>query len=56
MKTFEYSPFSDVYAPYLVSPNVARPNRMRLIWEALSNSPLPTMTRWVIYNAMRTWQ
>ncbi len=55
-KTFEHSPFSDVYVPYIVSPNRAsRSNRLRAIWETMSNSSLPFMSRWVIYTALRGW-
>lgn len=53
MKTFEYSPFNDVYAPYIVSPNLYRRPEFSRIWEAMRGTRLPTLTRWVIYNALR---
>ena len=55
MKTFEYSPFNDVYVPY-IAPEITRPNRMRMIWETLANTPLPLMTKWVLYNTLRSWR
>ncbi len=52
MKNFEYSPFTDVYVPYIVYPDVSRAQRMRFIWETLITTPLPLLTRWMIYRAL----
>lgn len=53
MKSIEYSPFTDIYIPYIQYPDVRPAARLQLIWEALSNSRLPFMTRWMIYQAFR---
>lgn len=48
MKTFEYNPFEDAYVPYIVYPS-RRP--MRTLWEALAETPMPRLSRWIIYRA-----
>ncbi len=53
MKNLEYSPFPDVYVPYIQYPALPRVNRLQLIWESIRSTPMPFFTRWVIYQALR---
>ncbi len=53
MKLYDYSPFSDAYVPYLLSPELQPRKRLSLVWGALHALPLTFMTRWVIYQAFR---
>lgn len=55
MKTFEYSPFPDIYLPYIVYPNKMTQQKLRDVWEILANTPLPFMSKWVIYQALRRY-
>ena len=54
MKSIEYSPFKDVYVPYIDTQETLRPRRRNILWEAIQDTSLPLMTRWVIYNALHT--
>ncbi len=56
MKNLEYSPFNDIHVPYIQYPEITPTARLRLVWEAISKSRLPFMTRWVIYQAFRGQQ
>lgn len=53
MKLFEYSPTSDVYLPYLQTPGFSQSERLKLIWESLAYTPLPFLSRWLIYRALK---
>ncbi|MBI3624193.1 hypothetical protein HY218_01020 [Candidatus Saccharibacteria bacterium] len=53
MKTFEHSPLTDVYVPYIQYPELSSAARLRLVWEAIANSPIPYITRWIIYQTFR---
>ncbi len=53
MKGIEYSPFTDVYVPYIQYPDFRPADKLRMIWESVSSTQLPFMTRWVIYQALR---
>lgn len=54
MNTIEYSPLAEAYVPYIEYPELRRAARIRLIWEMIGTTPLPLMSRWVIYRAFRT--
>lgn len=49
---FNYSPFEDVYIPYIVEPIIPVWQRKRYLWEKLSLTPLPFLTRWLIYQTL----
>lgn len=55
MKIFEYTPFDDVYVPYIKTPGLPERQKAR-IWEALSYQPLPFLTKWIIYRTFAGWR
>lgn len=50
---FNYSPFDDVYIPYIAAPNPFRGMGRKMVWELLNAARLPYLTRWVIYQTLR---
>lgn len=53
MKNLEYSPFTDVYVPYISYPEITPTERLRLVYQTLRAARVPFMTRWVIYQTLR---
>lgn len=53
MKNVEYSPLSDVNVPYIEYAGLSRRQRARLMWEVLTVTSLPAVTRWVIVRALK---
>ncbi len=55
MKTYEKSPIAEVYIPYIEYPDLRAAAQVRLIWEAIGVTPLPLMSRWIIYRALQVF-
>lgn len=54
MKTFDYTPFTDIYIPYLDQPELSYRQREKLWRELINRSALPVFTKWVLYRAIRS--
>lgn len=53
MRLYEYTPFPDANVPYIVYPESQRRVPLRnLLWETLTSTPLPYLSRWIIYRTI----
>lgn len=57
MKTFEHTPFNDIFVPYIATPELPKNDRTVQLLEVLSYTRrLPFLTRWIIYRAFVGWR
>lgn len=52
MKNQERTPLSETYVPYIDTVGLTVGQKSQIWWE-LTNSPLPWLSRWVVFRALR---